>query len=61
MPPSFRNTAATEEDFRTAASQSIAYQLGMRRGFPEANNDEQAVFTIMSWNEVVLPNLRRAA
>jgi hypothetical protein len=60
MPSSLRNTAATQEGFRTAAMQSIAYQLAMRRSFPQAN-DEQAVFTIMSWNDVVLPNLRRAA
>ena len=29
MPPSFRNAAASEDDFRTAALQTIAYQLGI--------------------------------
>jgi hypothetical protein len=61
MPPNSRNAAATDDDFRAAALQTIAYQLGMRRTLPQAANDEQAVFAIISWNDVVLPNFRKAA
>jgi len=61
MPLNYRNAAATDEDFRTAALQAIAYQLGMRRRLPQAANDEQAVFAIISWDDVVLPNFRKSA
>lgn len=60
IPPNFRNAAAAKEDFRTAALQTIAYQLGMRRRFPQASNEEQTIFSIMSWDDVVLPSFRRA-
>ena len=59
MPPNFRNATATEEDFRAAALQAIAYQFGMRPRFPQGSNDEQTVFAIISWNDVVLPNFRK--
>jgi hypothetical protein len=59
-PPNFRDPAATEADFRTAALQTIAYQFAMRRRFPQTGNEDQAVFSIMSWDDVVLPSLRRA-
>ena len=60
-PPSLRNSAATHEEFRAAALQTIAYQFGMRRRLPQASNDEQTVFAIFSWNDVVLPNFRKTA
>jgi len=60
VPPNFRNPAATEADFRTAALQTIAYELALRRRFPQTGNEDQAVFSIMSWDDVVLPSLRRA-
>jgi hypothetical protein len=59
-PPNFRNTPATKKDFRRAALQTIAYQLGMRRRFLQASNEEKTVLTIMSWDDVVLPSLRKA-
>ena len=61
MPLNSRSSAATDEDFRAAALQTIAYQLGMRRRLPQTATDEQAVFTIISWNDLVLPNFRKAA
>jgi hypothetical protein len=33
----------------------------MRRTLPQAANDEQAVFAIISWNDVVLPNFHKTA
>ena len=60
MPATFRNAVMTQEDFRAAALQSIAYQLGTRRRFTESVNEEQTVLMIMSWNDVVLPSFRRA-
>lgn len=60
MPPNLPSPAATRDDFSTAALQTIAPQPGMRRRFPQASNEEQAVFAIISWNDVVLPNLRKA-
>jgi hypothetical protein len=60
MPPNFRNAAATYEDFRAAALQNIAYELGMRRRFQQGSNDEQAVFGMINWYDAVLPNFRKA-
>jgi hypothetical protein len=57
----FPNAAAKDEDFRAAALQTIAYQLGMRRRFPQGSNDEQTIYSIISWNDVILPNFRKAA
>jgi len=59
LPPNLGNQAATREDFRTAALQAIAYQFGMRRKIPQGSNDEQVVFAIISWNDVVLPSFRK--
>jgi hypothetical protein len=61
MPRNFRNAAAADEDFRAAALQTIAYQLGMRRRFSQGSNDEQTIHSIISWNDVILPNFRKAA
>ena len=61
MPRNFRNPAVTDEEFRAAALQTIAYQLGMRRRFSQGSNDEQTVYSIISWNDVILPNFRKAA
>ena len=60
MPHNFRNAAATDEDFRAAALQTIACELGMRRRFPQGRNDEQTINSIISW-DVILPNFRKAA
>jgi hypothetical protein len=59
MPPNLLNPAAIHEDFREAALQAIAYQFGMRGRFPAGHNDEQTVFAIISWNDVILPNFRK--
>jgi hypothetical protein len=58
MPPNFWN--ATYEDFRAVALQHIAWELGMRRRFQQGSNDEQAVFALINWCDVVLPNFRKA-
>jgi hypothetical protein len=59
MPANMRNPAASDEDFRAAALQAIAFELRMRRRLPQGSNDEQAVFAIISWNDVVLPKFRK--
>jgi hypothetical protein len=61
MPPNLRNPGATHEDFRAGALQSIAYHFGMRRKLAQASNDDQNVFAIISWNDVVLPKFRKTA
>jgi hypothetical protein len=61
MPPNFRNATATVEDFRAAALQNIAYELGIGKRFQQGSNDEQTVFAIISWYDVVLPNFRKVA
>jgi hypothetical protein len=59
IPPNWRNPSATREDFRAAALQTLAHQFAMRRKLPQAGNDEQTVFEIVSWNDVLLPNFRK--
>jgi hypothetical protein len=39
IPPNLRNPSATQEDFRAAALQTIAYHFGIRRRLPQAGND----------------------
>jgi hypothetical protein len=60
VPPNFRNAAATQGEFRTAALQTIAHQLGRRRRFPQPGTDDQAVAMILSWNDTVVPEFRRS-
>ena len=48
-----------QEDFLQAALQTIAYQLGMRRRFPQAPNEEQTVFSVMTWSETIVPHFRK--
>ena len=61
MPPNLLNPGATHEDFRAAALQTIAHDFVMRRKLPQAGNDEQTVFAIISWNDVALPKFRKTA
>jgi hypothetical protein len=51
MNMALRNTGASQEEFRRAALQVVAFQLAMRRRFPQAPDDEQAVSMVMAWND----------
>ena len=57
MPPHLRNAAASHETFRAAALQAIASLLALQRRYSQA---EQIVSAIIAWNDVVLPNFRKA-
>jgi hypothetical protein len=56
----FRNADATEEEFRRAALQTVAYHLAMRRRFPQAPDAEQTVLMVMAWNDTVVPHFRKS-
>jgi hypothetical protein len=60
MDLAFRNAGASQEDFRRAALQTLAFQLSPSRRFPKTPNDEQTVFTVMAWADTVLPHLRKS-
>jgi hypothetical protein len=60
IPWALRNEALTRDDFLTAALQSVAHHLGMRRRFPQAGNEEQMVSMIIGWNNMAPPNFRKA-
>ena len=55
----FRNPGASLEEFRRAALQTVAFQLAMRRRFPQAPDEEQTVFMVMAWDGTVLPHFRK--
>lgn len=59
MDLAFRNPGASQEEFRRAALQTAAFQLAMRRRFPQAPDEEQTVFMVMAWNDTVLPHFRK--
>jgi hypothetical protein len=59
MNVAFRDSTASQEEFRRAALQTVAFQLAMRRGFPQAPDEEQAVLMAMAWNHTVLPHFRK--
>ena len=59
-PPAFRNPGASQEEFRKAALQTVAFQLAMRRRFPQAPDEEQTVLMVIAWNETVLRISERA-
>jgi len=54
----FRNPDVTQDDFRRAALQQIAFQLANRRKFPQAG-DDGTVYMVMAWADTVLPNFRK--
>jgi hypothetical protein len=60
MPPNFRNRAATVEDFQKAALQTLAFQFAAPRRFGQAGSEDQLVFSILAWNDAVLPNYRKS-
>jgi hypothetical protein len=55
----FRNPDASQEEFRKAALQVVAFQLAMYRRFRQAPDEEQTVFMVMAWNDSVLPHFRK--
>jgi len=55
----FRNPGASQEEFRGAALQAVAFQLAMRRRFPQAFDEEQTVFMVMDWNDSFVPHFRK--
>jgi hypothetical protein len=55
----FRNPGASQEEFRRAALQTIAFQLAMRRRSPQAPDEEQMVLAVMDWDNTVLPHFRK--
>jgi hypothetical protein len=59
MDLAFLNPGASQEEFRRAALQTIAFQLAMGRRFPEAPDEERTVFMVMGWNDTVLPHFRK--
>jgi hypothetical protein len=59
MDLAFRNPGASQEEFRRAALQTVAFQLAMRRRFPHAPDEQQTVFMVMAWNDTVLPHFRK--
>jgi hypothetical protein len=59
MDLAFRNPGASQEDFRKAALQTLAFQLAGRRRFRQTPNEEQTVFMVLTWNDTVLPHLRK--
>jgi hypothetical protein len=56
----FRNPGASQEEFRRAALQTIAFQLAMRRRSPQAPDEEQTVLMVMDWDQTVPPHFRKA-
>jgi hypothetical protein len=59
MDLAFRNSGASQEDFRRAALQTIAFQLAGRRRSRQTPNEEQTVYMVLAWNDAVLPHLRK--
>ena len=59
MGMAFRNAGASPEDFLRSALQTIAFNLGMRRRFPQAPSEEQTVLSVMTWSEAVVPRFRK--
>jgi hypothetical protein len=59
MDLAYRNPGASQEEFRRAALQTVAFQLAMRRRLPQASDEEQTVFMVMAWNDTVLPHFRK--
>jgi hypothetical protein len=59
MDLAFRNPGASQEEFRKAALQTVAFLLAMRRRFPQSPDEEQTVFMLMAWNDTVLPRFRK--
>ena len=55
----FRNPGASQEEFRRAALQTIAFQLAMRLRVPQAADKEQTVFMVMDWDNTALPHFRK--
>jgi hypothetical protein len=59
MDLAFRNAGASQEDFRRAALQTLAFQLALRSRSRQTPNEEQTVFMVLAWNDTVLPHLRK--
>ncbi len=61
MARSFRNPAASREELRKTALQTIAYELAIGRRLLQVRSEEQALSRIMSWSDVILPDFRKHA
>ncbi len=55
----FRNPGASQEEFRRAALQTLAFHFAVRRRFPQSPDEKQTVFMLMAWNDTVLPHFRK--
>jgi len=58
LPPGFRGTGASLEEYRQWALQKLAFQIAMSRRFPNYS-DEREVYMLMGWTETVLPQFWR--
>jgi hypothetical protein len=56
----FHNPGASQEEFRRAALQTIAFQLAMQPQIPQAPDEERALFMVMDWDQTVLSYFRKA-
>jgi hypothetical protein len=55
----FRNSGASQEEFREAELRTIAFRPAMRRRFPRTPDDGQTVFMVMIRNDTVPPHFRK--